>query len=154
MIRINVSKKITEANYTRSDDDMYANKPITVYDINKFIETETDGEYIAYDYQDGACIIVQDDGTGIIVDYEAVGEEFHSVNDKFELGINKKPEEKEEKSGFRTIYVMPAYLFTTSIKEIMDNAPSKKVTVKDFFTKRSYNHRCARNFAEIIPFLK
>ena len=36
MIRINVSKKITEANYTRSDDDMYANKPITVYDINKF----------------------------------------------------------------------------------------------------------------------
>ena len=150
MLKINVSKRIVEANYTRSDD-MYANKPITVYDINKFIETETDGEYIAYDYQSGACIIVQDDGTGIIVDYEAVGEEFHNVNDKFELGINKKP---EEKPGFQTVYVMPAYLFTTSIKEIMDKAPSKKVTVNDFFTKRGYNHRCARNFAEIIPFLK
>ena len=128
--------------------DEYSDIKINVYDIAKFVEDDTDGKYVPFDYDgSGAAILIKPDGTGCIVDFEAIGESFNSVNDTVVLRLNDVPDDGK-------FYIMPQYETEVSIKEILDKAPKKTMTVDDFFTKRNYNPRCIRNFDGIKEYLK
>lgn len=125
----------------------YANLVIDVYDIDAWVAAETDGQFESHDYRGGAAILIRPDGSGCILDYEAVGYEFKSVNDIAKIGIHeiKKPDE----NGTFYISMIATHRLEAPYSEIMDNAPVTQMTVNDFFTKRNYNSRCQRNFAEI-----
>lgn len=124
----------------------YANLVIDVYDIDAFVSAETDGQFESHDFSGGAAILIRPDGSGCILDFEAVGWEFKNVDEETEIGIHKMPEQHE---GYRTISIIATHYLTCTYKEIMDNAPVKQMTVNEFFSKRNYNSRCQSNFAEI-----
>lgn len=130
----------------------YGDIVIDVYDIAAFVASETDGEYETFDFSEGAAILLQNDGSGCILDYEAVGWEFKNIDEETDIGIN--PILEQDKEGYTKIYVVPTYRLTCTYREIIEGAPVKQMTVNEFFTKRNYNSRCASNFAEIVPFLK
>lgn len=128
--------------------DEYSDIKVNVYDIVKFVKDDTDGKFVPFDYDSsGAAILIKSDGTGCIVNYEAVGKSFNSVNDTIALRLNDVP----DKGKF---YIMPQYEAEVSIKEILDKAPKKTMTVDEFFTKRNYNSRCIQNFNRIKEYLK
>ena len=128
--------------------DEYSDIKVNIYDIAKFVEDDTDGKYVPFDYDGGAAILIKSvDGTGCIVDFEAIGESFNSVNDTITLRLNDVPDEGK-------FYIMPQYEAKVSIKEILDKAPKKTMTVDEFFTKRNYNSRCIQNFNDIKYYLK
>lgn len=130
-----------------TDPDEYSNIKVDVYDIAKFVEQDTDGKYALFNYDDGAAILFKPDGSGCIVDYEAIGEAFDSMSDTIVLEFTDVPEKGK-------IFIAPQYQANVSIKEIMDKSPHKTMTVDEFFTKRNYNSRCINNFNGIKEYLK
>ena len=130
----------------------YGDIVIDVYDIDAFVAAETDGKYETFDFRGGAAILLRNDGSGCILDYEAVGWEFKNIDEETTIGINPVPVQDHE--GYTKIYVVPTHNMTCTYREIIEGAPVKQMTVTEFFTKRNYNSRCASNFAEIVPFLK
>ena len=124
----------------------YADIIIDVYDIDAFVAAETDGEFESHDFSGGAAILVRNDGSGCMVDYEAVGWEFNDLGDTMKLGVHKMPEHHE---GYTTISIIATHYIKCTYREVIDNAPVKQMTVDEFFTKRNYNSRCAQNFREI-----
>ena len=130
----------------------YKDIMINVYDVDAFIGAETDGEFESHDFGGGAAIIVRRDGSGCMVDYEAVGTEFLDVNDSVKIGIHKVSNWDE--NGRKTISIIATHYVKCTYREIMENAPVKQMTVDQFFTKRNYNSRCASNFAGILEFFE
>lgn len=130
--------------------DQYSNIKVNVYDIDKFVFDETNGEYITFYYREGAAIILKKDGTGCIVDYEAVGESFDSVNDEITIAVNKIDKNSYKKNS---VFIVPSHDLKVTVAEIMDSAPVKSMTVDEFFTKRNYNSRCENNFSEVEEYL-
>ena len=124
----------------------YANIVIDVYDLDAWINAETDGQFESHDFSGGAAILIRPDGSGCILDYEAVGFEFSSIDEEIQIGIHKMPEKHE---GYTSISIIATHRIECTCREIIDNAPVKQMTVDEFFTKRNYNSRCERNFAEI-----
>lgn len=124
----------------------YKDIVIDVYDIDAFVSAETDGQFESHDFMGGAAILLRSDGSGCILDFEAVGWEFQSVDEETEIGIHKMPEKHD---GYTTISIIATHSITCTYREIMDNAPVKQMTVDEFFSKRNYNSRCQSNFAEI-----
>ena len=144
----NVSRRGSRYVKSATDNkDEYSDIKVYVYDISKFIADDTDGKYIPFHYDGGAAIIVKPNGTGCIVDYEAIGESFDSVNDEVVIELNDVP----EKGKF---FIMPQYEARVPVKEILDKAPKKTMTVDEFFTKRNYNPRCIQNFNGVKKYLK
>lgn len=125
----------------------YANLVIDVYDLDAWIASETDGQFESHDYHGGAAILIRPDGSGCMLDFEAVGYEFRSIDDTTEIGIHKisKPDE----NGNFSISIIATHMIKCTYREIMDNAPVTQMTVDEFFSKRNYNSRCQSNFAEI-----
>ena len=142
---INIINNITESEKQTNILDM----PVRVYDINAFIDEEinkdSDKKYKAFDFDTGAAILVTQDGSGCIVDFEAVGSSFAATSDTKTVYICPKSEEKE---GKKEIYIMPTASFKVTIDELL-TAPYKEMKVQEFFTKHNYNDRCATNFANI-----
>ena len=124
----------------------YKDLVIDVYDVNAFVSAETEGQFESHDFSTGAAILIRKDGSGCMLDFEAVGYEFNDIGDTIKLGIHKMPEKHE---GYTTISVIATHYIECTYKEIMDGAPVKQMTVDEFFTKRNYNSRCQSNFAEI-----
>ena len=135
-------------------DDKILDKTIKVYDINDFIDKEvnpdSDVQYKAWHLGDGAAILVKADGSGCIVDYEAVGSDFDSVDDLVRIDICPKDEVGED--GRTRVHLVPTASFKVPVSDLM-KAPSKEMKVRDFFRKWDYNDRCRRNFDGIKEFL-
>lgn len=130
----------------------YKDIVINVYDIDAFVSDATDGQYESHDFRGGAAILLKSDGSGCILDFEAVGYEFNSIDEDLEIGIHKIP--TTDKEGYITVSVIATHYITCTYREIIDEAPVKQMTVDEFFTKRNYNSRCQRNFAEILEFFE
>lgn len=125
----------------------YANIVIDVYDLDAWINAETDGQFESHDFGGGAAILIRPDGSGCMLDYEAVGFEFRSIDETVKIGIHKIPSRDE--NGYMTISIIATHRIECTCREIIDNAPVKQMTVDEFFKKRNYNSRCSSNFAEI-----
>ena len=77
---LNESNLKEESRYSSiEDDDPVLDKTIKVYDINAYIDKEINKDskekYRSFDFDGGAAIIVKNDGSGCIVNYEALGRE-------------------------------------------------------------------------------
>ena len=125
----------------------YADIVIDVYDLDAFIASETDGQFESHDFSGGAAILLRRDGSGCMLDYEAVGYEFRSIDDEVEIGIHKISTPDE--NGYFTISVIATHMVRCTYREIIEKAPVKQMTVDEFFKKRNYNSRCQSNFSEI-----
>lgn len=130
----------------------YADIVIDVYDLDAFIEAETDGQYESHDFGGGAAIIIRRDGSGCMLDYEAVGFAFNSIDDEVEIGIHKISTPDE--NGNFTISIIATHMVRCTYREIIEGAPVKQMTVDEFFKKRNYNDRCQRNFANILEYFE
>ena len=130
----------------------YANIVIDVYDLDAWINAETDGQFESHDFDGGAAIIIRQDGSGCMLDYEAVGFAFNSIDDEATIGVHKMPSRNED--GYMTISIIATHTISCTYREIIENAPVKQMTVDEFFRKRNYNDRCARNFAGIIEYFE
>lgn len=146
-----------ETGYHKIEEDLdndILNKTIKVYDIDALIDEEinkdSDKQYQTFHFNEGAAILIGPDGGGCIVDYEAVGKDFKSVNEEVEIAIC--PKDRTDENGHRVFSIVPTATLKCSVKELME-APSKDMKVKDFFYKHDYNDRCRRNFEDIISFL-
>ena len=151
-------QKVKEGYYDYMDKD-YAhilNSNVDVYDVNAYILKDSDNKFKAH-YTDEYAIIVAPNGKGCVVDYEAVGQDFDSVDSKIEFGVveNKDGEYTDEKGNkHKTFSIIATHRLTTTPKEIMENAPKKTMKYKDFFKKYKYNDRCASNFRELVSYLQ
>lgn len=50
----------------------YANIVIDVYDLDAWINAETDGQFESHDFSGGAAIIIRQDGSGCMLDCKYV----------------------------------------------------------------------------------
>ena len=125
----------------------YKDLVIDVYDVDAFVAAETDGQFESHDFSGGAAILIRPNGSGCMLDFEAVGYEFRSIDDTTEIGIHKISEPDE--NGRFTISIIATHMIKCTYREIIEGAPVKQMTVNEFFTKRNYNSRCQSNFAEI-----
>lgn len=151
-------QKVKEGYYDYMDKD-YAHildSNVDVYDVNAYILKDSNNKFKAH-YTDEYAIIVAPNGKGCVVDYEAVGQDFDSVDSKIDFGAveNKDGEYTDEKGNkYKTFSIIATHRLTTTPKEIMENAPKKTMKYKDFFNKYKYNDRCASNFRELVSYLQ
>ena len=151
-------QKVREGHYDYMDKD-YAHildSNVDVYDVNAYILKDSDNKFKAH-YTDEYAIIVAPNGKGCVVDYEAVGQDFDSVDSDIDFGVveNKDEEYTDEKGNkHKTFSMIATHRLTTTPKEVMENAPKKTMKYKDFFKKYKYNDRCARNFRELVSYLQ
>ena len=151
-------ENLKEGYYDYMDKD-YAHildSNVDVYDVNAYVLKDSDNKFKAH-YTDEYAIIVAPNGKGCVVDYEAVGQDFDSVDSDIDFGVveNKDDEYTDEKGNkHKTISMIATHRLTTTPKEIMENAPKKTMKYKDFFKKYKYNDRCASNFRELVSYLQ
>lgn len=153
---LNESNLKEESRYSSiEDDDPVLDKTIKVYDINAYIDKEINKDnkekYRSFDFDGGAAIIVKNDGSGCIVNYEAVGNTFNATSDT--INVDLCPVDGDDGNGHRTISIMATARVKCTIDELLQ-APSKEMKVREFFRKYNYNDRCARNFEEIKGYLQ
>ena len=152
------AKNLKEGYYDYMDKD-YAHildSNVDVYDVNAYVLKDSDNKFKAH-YTDEYAIIVAPNGKGCVVDYEAVGQDFDSIDSDIDFGVveNKDDEYTDEKGNkHKTISMIATHRLTTTPKEIMENAPKKTMKYKDFFKKYKYNDRCASNFRELVSYLQ
>lgn len=152
--------KLNEDNdYFAFMDKDYANvldKDVDVYDIKQFVLNDTDNKYRTH-YTDEYALITCPNGKGCVVDYEAVGQDFDTLDSEIEFGIeeNKDNEYVDEKGNkHKTINIFATHSLTTTPKEVMGKAPKKTMKYRDFFRKYKYNDRCASNFKELVSYIE
>ena len=152
------AKNLKEGYYDYMDKD-YAHildSNVDVYDVNAYVLKDSDNKFKAH-YTDEYAIIVAPNGKGCVVDYEAVGQDFDSIDSDIDFGVveNKDEEYTDEKGNkHKTISMIATHRLTTTPKEVMENAPKKTMKYKDFFKKYKYNDRCASNFRELVSYLQ
>lgn len=142
--------RLTESilrNLNEGDDIL--NKDIEVYDLDSYIQKE-EPDWETHTFNGGAAILVKSDGSGCMVDYEAVGYNFKSIDRHIEIGLHPH---KEPEGNKIPIYPVATATIELTPREIIENAPHKTMKVKDFFTKYNYNDRCSRNFEGIKEYL-
>lgn len=153
------SKSLKESDYYNYLDKDYADfleSDVNVYDVKALVEQETNGEYTTH-YSHEYAIIVCTNGKGCVVDYEAVGQDFDSVDSEIEFGIvENKDNEYTDENGtkHKTISLIATHRITTTPKEVMEKAPKKTMKVREFFSKYKYNDRCADNFQELAEYVE
>lgn len=151
-------QRVKEGYYDYMDKD-YAHildSDVDVYDVNAYILKDSNNKFKAH-YTDEYAIITAPNGKGCVVDYEAVGQDFDSVDSEIDFGAveNKDGEYTDEKGNkYKTFSIIATHRLTTTPKEIMENAPKKTMKYKDFFKKYKYNDRCASNFRELVSYLQ
>lgn len=161
----NISSKSIKENKLKEMNDYFAymdkdyadllDSNVDVYDIKSFVEKESNGEYTTH-YTDKYAIIVCANGKGCVVDYEAVGQDFDSVDSEIRFGIveNKDGEYTDEKGvKHRTISLVATHNVKTTPKEVMEKAPKETMKYRDFFRKYNYNDRCAYNFKDLAKYI-
>ena len=153
-----VEKLIKEGYFDYMDKD-YADvldKDVDIYDVKQFVIDESEGQYRTH-YADKYAIIVCPNGKGCIVDYEAVGQDFDSVDSEVSFGVEEnKDNEYTDENGtkHRTINLMATHKMTTTPKELLEKAPHTTMKYRDFFDKYNYNDRCAYNFKDLVEYIK
>lgn len=145
------SEKLNEV--SDEEQEAFLNSDVTVYDIAAFVEGldisgANKGEYTAHLGTERALIPTKHGGY-ILADYEAVRDIVDSPEGKIDIDVSKKPEE-----GSHSFPIFPAGSIKVSLQNIMDEAPSKTMKAKDFFTKYNYNDRCSRNFSGMLDQIK
>ena len=152
--------KLNEDNdYFAYMDKDYANvldKDVDVYDIKQFVLNDTDNKFRTH-YSDEYALITCPNGKGCVVDYEAVGQDFDTLDSEIEFGIeeNKDNEFVDEKGNkHKTINIFATHILKTTPKEVMEKAPKKTMKYRDFFRKYKYNDRCASNFKELVSYIE
>ena len=151
-------KNLKEGYYDYMDKD-YADildKDVDVYDIKQFVLNDTDNKFRTH-YSDEYAIITAPNGKGCVVDYEAVGQDFDTLDSEIEFGIEEnKDNEYTDENGktHKTIRIFASHILTTTPKEVMEKAPKKTMKYRDFFRKYKYNDRCAKNFEELVSYIK
>ena len=144
---------ITESEETDKEVEDFLNSDIQVYDLAKFVESKPyEGKVYTTHTGDKRALIKGADGKYILADYEAVRDIANSENDEVKICISEKSEPDDE--GHFSISVFPTGTMTTTIKEIMDEAPVETMKARDFFTKYNYNDRCSRNFGGMLDNIK
>lgn len=144
---------ITESEETDKEVEDFLNSDIQVYDLAKFVESKPyEGKVYTTHTGDKRALIKGADGKYILADYEAVRDIANSENDEVKIYISEKSEPDDE--GHFSISVFPTGTMTTTIKEIMDEAPVETMKARDFFTKYNYNDRCSRNFGGMLDNIK
>lgn len=113
---------------------------VKVYNVDKYLIEQINKQ--SYN-MDRAVIFVGDNGA-CIFDYEGCGKILKSDTEAFEIDLNDYIEDK------RTVYIMPQYEGSITIKEIVDNAEFEEMELKKFMHKHSYNSRCISNFNGVL----
>lgn len=141
-------KKLKEAD----ENDPTLDKTIKVYDIDALVDKEINADseekYEPHTLHK-AAIITKKDGTGCVVDYEAVGSSFDSIDDDITVSLSPKT---EDENGKRSIYIMPTAQVKVKVSDLL-KAPHEEMKARDFFTKHNYNDRCEQNYKGIKPYL-
>lgn len=151
-------ESLEEGYYDYMDKD-YADildKDVDVYDIKQFVLNDTDNKFRTH-YADEYAVITAPNGKGCVVDYEAVGQDFDTLDSEIEFGIEEnKDNEYTDENGktHKTINIFATHTLTTTPKEVMEKAPKKTMKYRDFFRKYKYNDRCADNFKELVSYIR
>lgn len=152
--------KLQEKNeYFAYMDKDYANildSNVDVYDVKQFVLDDSNNEYRTH-YTDEYAIIVAPNGKGCVVDYEAVGQDFDSIDSEIEFGVEKNEDNEytdEQGNKHKTLNIFATHTLKTTPKEVMEKAPKKTMKYRDFFRKYNYNDRCAFNFKDMVKYLK
>ena len=159
LVKSEVKKEPVQEGYFDYLDNDYADildSDVNVYDVKQFVLNETDNQYRTH-YTDKYAIYVCANSKGCVVDYEAVGQDFGSINDKISFGVEANKDEEyvdEQGNRHRTINVMATHRLNTTPKEVIEKAPKETMKARDFFHKYKYNDRCAHNFKELAEYIK
>ena len=154
---VNKNESLKEGYFDYMDKD-YAdilNQNVDVYDLDKFIADNTDGQYEPH-YMHKAAIIVAPNGKGCIVDYEAIGQDFDSIEDEVNIPLHEKETEEVDEQGnkVRHISLVATHSVEVPVQDIINEASKETMTYREFFNKYKYNDRCSKNFRELIAHLK
>lgn len=121
------------------------NKEVKIYNIQEFINEYLKDSEDKYKSSSEEMAIFEKNGKGLIVDYEAVGKKFSTLEDKITLELSKIIEQTENGNTLQL-----GYSIDIPIKEILENTKFKVVKMKDFFTRYNHNSRCIYNFNSMI----
>lgn len=159
----NSGKPINEAAETNTiTAEDFLNSEIDVYDLAPYAENKDfghgkgiiviDGEEVPITaFGNEYALLKGTDGKYILSDYEAIRQIADNENDKsFSIPVGKNHKGESNKGPYAAFDVMSLGHFKATPKDIIDNAPSKKMKARDFFTKYNYNARCENNFAGLI----
>jgi hypothetical protein len=126
------NNKLVEEN----EIDTFKDKLLDIYDINALILKLTEDKYQSFIWTDMA-LIQYGNGKGCIVDYEAVGKSFNSLDEKLEFDVAEKEEEVEQEDGsvVKSMAMFPYGKIRLSARDIMKNAESHQESAGDFFSK-------------------
>ncbi len=116
-------------------------RKIRVYDLDALLHKECGLE--AFRYQKVAVF----EGTNgvVVAEEEAVHKRVNVLSDTVQIEANKP-------AAPGTVWIMPSYLVTIPVKEIMD-APFEEMTMSAFFRRRDYNPRCQDNWRTLLSSL-
>lgn len=127
-------------------------KEVKIINFKEFIKKNSDGKF--QPYSDLMAVFVNKNGQGCIVDYEGIGFKFDSLNEKQEIDLYVCYDKwNEEHPDERHIAIMPTAIGKFKVKDIIEEPVDSVKTFEDFFTKRNYNDRCARNYDDLISLL-
>ena len=146
------NNKLVEEN----EIDKFKDQLLDIYDINALILKLTKDKYQSFIWTDMA-LIQYGNGKGCIVDYEAVGKSFNSLDEKLKFDVSEKEEEVEQPDGskVKSVSMYPYGTIKLSAKDIMQNAESHQEKAGDFFSKcYGSNWRCRENLEDVIDDLK
>lgn len=137
-------------------EEKFKSKLVDVYDLNGFIMKATKNQYESFIWTEMA-IIISESGSGLILDKEAVGLKFDSLDEKLGFDVGKYEEEEEMPDGskVRSVSVYPYGKIKLSINDIRKNAESHQEEAGDFFRKcYGSNWRCEDNLSDALNELK
>lgn len=145
--------KLLKENLKESTNlDTFKNETINVYDIDEFIKDVTDGEWKSHIWRDMA-IITDKNGSGVILDYEAIGHRFTSLDEPiwFELSKPEKVTIQPDGSKVTSVSIYPEARIKLTPRSIIKEAPKKEMKAGEFFNKCfGYNQRCEFNLKSAL----
>lgn len=134
------------------DLESFKDELIDIYDVNQLIVDITKGEWKSHIWKDMA-IITSEYGSGLILDYEAIGRKFESLDELMPFDISHPDVEEVDADGNKHISMSmyPEARIKLSAKSIMENAPKRQEKAGEFFKKcYGYNMRCESNLEDAL----
>lgn len=138
------------------DLDSFKDEILDVYDLDNYIYDTTEGKWNSHMWKKVA-ILKNMSGKGLLLDYEATGKRFNSLDEKLDFYISHPSQETEDEDGHKVISmpVYPEARIKLSINDIIKNAPKEEVKAGEFFKKcYGYNLRCESNLEDALSELQ
>jgi hypothetical protein len=115
---------------------------IKVYDIAEFIKQKQPSQRVHYHK---TLAIIHSEKGAIVFDYEGVGWQPSSIDEKITMGVVDAPEDDK----LLVEFILPQHTVDVPVKDLL-TANYFEMYLTDFMTKYKYNYRCKVNFTEIL----